>query len=716
MCAEDSEVSLVHLVDVLNRSGRAPEVIAGVEHDTTLLSSATDRTRGAALFVLCQSSELDRSQVLRLSGLFSARKGPQHELLVVDVDGSASLDALPLIEAAMESLSEGSAESAEASAALASRVPKRDVVVMPGDSVGSGSIPNFDEEEGKERQLRLDPGTPQAPAVDTTDAESDAGSAAALAMEAVAEQESREAAERESQEAAARAAAEREAREAAEREAAEQAARDAAEREAREAAERAAAEREAAEQRVRDDAEALARSFHEEMVAAEAVLERRSSRRTVPEPAATGSAMELGDGVPVLLQADQAETRPLGLEEPIAITVPDPVEPPGDELSLRASEAESLAESGEQVGVEWGPPVGAESGEESGSDSSDELGLLSTSLSGVRVADPLASVPIPDAIQTELTPTDTRRRRREPDQTDTHTAAGNHEARESRSGWLLAIAGAAALGGLGLFVMRGGAGDEGGQRTASVAATPSGGSRATPAPKASAPRRADAETPRVVAEPDAKPAAKPTPPAEPDAPVKPSPQGDSVDAERPSAESKPVLANRPGPGSDETSEPEPDETAKPQPDENAKPGSDESPEQGSDESPEDVEAPAIVSTVPPAPTDSEALRIDLAIRGGKIRAVDTLLVAHPGTEEVDWAQAKSQCRRKRVGGLPGWRLPSRRQLNRLRRSRLLGSGTYWSRERGPHDDDAFAVDAESNESHLYLVVEPAARVQCVRKR
>ena len=108
--------------------------------------------------------------------------------------------------------------------------------------------------------------------------------------------------------------------------------------------------------------------------------------------------------------------------------------------------------------------------------------------------------------------------------------------------------------------------------------------------------------------------------------------------------------------------------------------------------------------------------LDDAILSGKIRALDALLVARPGSEATDWASAKATCRRKKTAGLPGWQLPSRSELSRLRRARMLEDGTFWSRERGPHDDDAYATVASSGVVNVYLQVEPAAKVQCVRKR
>ena len=137
LCAEDSEVGLVQLVDALNHNGRSPELIAGVETDASLLAAAADRVRGAALFVLCQSGDLDRSQVLRLEGLFSARKGPLHQLLIVELDASKPLEALSGIEAAMESIGRAGLNGGNpAGGGGEDRVPKREIILMRGDSHG----------------------------------------------------------------------------------------------------------------------------------------------------------------------------------------------------------------------------------------------------------------------------------------------------------------------------------------------------------------------------------------------------------------------------------------------------------------------------------------------------------------------------------------------------------------------------------------------------
>ena len=104
-CAEDGEVALVGVLDELHRMGHSPEVLTGVDSDPAVLTSAVDRVRGAALFILCESHELDRTQSMRLEGLFSARRGPEHDLLTVQLQPRNELAILPRIEAAVEKMS-----------------------------------------------------------------------------------------------------------------------------------------------------------------------------------------------------------------------------------------------------------------------------------------------------------------------------------------------------------------------------------------------------------------------------------------------------------------------------------------------------------------------------------------------------------------------------------------------------------------------------------
>jgi hypothetical protein len=109
-CAEENEVALVATVAELRSQGLEPEVVPGVELDAAILARAVDRNLGAGLYVLCQSDDLDRFQFRRLEGLFSARKGPVHRLITVELEYKNPTGIVPEIAAAADALEAGEAE------------------------------------------------------------------------------------------------------------------------------------------------------------------------------------------------------------------------------------------------------------------------------------------------------------------------------------------------------------------------------------------------------------------------------------------------------------------------------------------------------------------------------------------------------------------------------------------------------------------------------
>jgi hypothetical protein len=126
-CAEDNEVTLVRVVEALQKEGFNPEVVAGVDGDGSLLGSAVDNAEPRALFVICRSKALDRSHVRRLEGLFSARRGPQQRVLTVTLIDDKPLEIMPAIREAMKSLLSAPPESMRPSTEL-NRDLMRDVV------------------------------------------------------------------------------------------------------------------------------------------------------------------------------------------------------------------------------------------------------------------------------------------------------------------------------------------------------------------------------------------------------------------------------------------------------------------------------------------------------------------------------------------------------------------------------------------------------------
>ncbi|MCA9710006.1 MAG: hypothetical protein KDK70_29475, partial [Myxococcales bacterium] len=135
-CAEEAEVALVAVVDALHQEGFTPEVLPGVERDAELLAAAADRIHGRALFVLCQSDDLDRFQVRRLQGLFSARKGPEHRMITVDVQAMGAMSILPEVRVAAQGGGRVSPSSDDDGRFM------RDVVMPSAMAAPGASIPN----------------------------------------------------------------------------------------------------------------------------------------------------------------------------------------------------------------------------------------------------------------------------------------------------------------------------------------------------------------------------------------------------------------------------------------------------------------------------------------------------------------------------------------------------------------------------------------------
>lgn len=113
-CAEEGEVRLVDLIDALHNEGHSPEVLSGIDVEAGMLTSAVDRIPGPALFVLCRTPELEPSAMRRLSGLFSARSGPQHRLVTLEIRPGHTSDALREVRNALAETEMGGARAADA--------------------------------------------------------------------------------------------------------------------------------------------------------------------------------------------------------------------------------------------------------------------------------------------------------------------------------------------------------------------------------------------------------------------------------------------------------------------------------------------------------------------------------------------------------------------------------------------------------------------------
>ena len=496
-CAEDSEVFLVRVVDALHKEGLAPEVIAGVEVEPSLLGEAVDRTEGAALFVLCQSEVLDKVHTRRLTGLFSARKGPQQRIITLQLYESRPLSVLPGIRNGVKEVSRAGASEAKLDAG--ERVNLREVVGPVGTAAvqpAAASVPSIPRDD-------------QLPDLDGI-----------------------------------------------------------------------------------DDAEALARELHEEMVAAEAILARRESHRR-----SDASQQRVEAPLPVRSTPDQ-ETRK------------DPAPPPpqvsdGPEPGAPATLLDTQALATVPLGTD-DPPMPSEDDEaDVGPEATDPLGR-SSQITGPNTS--TASMIVP---------------------------------KRSRVGFVIAAGGVFALGLVALLYL-------GGEQQ-------------------SAGRD---ERPRAVG------------PASPD----PEAKADEPSAIEASPAIDPVLRAA-GREQDDAS-------------------------QGDPSAPRG----ARLAPPPPPPVDSDAAAINEALGDGRMRALDTTLMLPADNDTMTWDGARDHCRQQRVAGVGDWRLPSKTELSRLRRARLIPVGPYWTRQKGDTDDEAFAWDARSGQYVVWLTIEPNARAVCVRER
>jgi hypothetical protein len=130
--------------------------------------------------------------------------------------------------------------------------------------------------------------------------------------------------------------------------------------------------------------------------------------------------------------------------------------------------------------------------------------------------------------------------------------------------------------------------------------------------------------------------------------------------------------------------------------------------------PSEGAGPKLVPPPPSRATEGDG-SLAAAIAEGRVREAGPLLLVDTGPSTVTWDEAVSRCRRRKLGGVGGWRLPGKGQLVELRRAKLLGPGSYWSRST-VGEDEAFVVDAASGEASQWLKIEPNGRVACVRTR
>jgi hypothetical protein len=85
VCAANDEAALEPVIDRLRASNHQAELVAGVDHQPRRVGEALDRCGEWGMIVVCTSKLLDGPELRKVEGVFSARRGPNHASVRVDV-------------------------------------------------------------------------------------------------------------------------------------------------------------------------------------------------------------------------------------------------------------------------------------------------------------------------------------------------------------------------------------------------------------------------------------------------------------------------------------------------------------------------------------------------------------------------------------------------------------------------------------------------------
>jgi hypothetical protein len=85
-CARADAAHVRPLAEYLRGKGNKVRLLEGIDEDAHLLGDSLDLETGACMFVACLSDTLGPKDFRRLTGIYSARKGPQHYLADILVE------------------------------------------------------------------------------------------------------------------------------------------------------------------------------------------------------------------------------------------------------------------------------------------------------------------------------------------------------------------------------------------------------------------------------------------------------------------------------------------------------------------------------------------------------------------------------------------------------------------------------------------------------
>ncbi len=150
VCAAADREALDDVVDGLSASGRDVGIVAGVDEQPRRMGEAIDRG-DSGLVVLCTSPRIDQGTLRKIEGLFSARRGPNHAMVRVDV-GQQPSETIAAIQRALDGFLASQGRVVRRSSGQNTREVVRDVssLALPVVRLNPG-----EEIDGDTRRIQL---------------------------------------------------------------------------------------------------------------------------------------------------------------------------------------------------------------------------------------------------------------------------------------------------------------------------------------------------------------------------------------------------------------------------------------------------------------------------------------------------------------------------------------------------------------------------------